>query len=84
MRARKNSYEKNVFCKNMRSIIRILSFRGKGIEILYIEGECSLGLLEKNGDKILAKLQLTLNLFSAGKFKLSNKNAHKTEICFKY
>jgi len=45
------------------------------IEIVHIECECTLAPLEEIRDKILAKLQLMLNLFSAGKFKLKRKNA---------
>jgi len=39
--------------------------------------------LEEKLDKILAKLQLMLYLFSAGKFKLKNQKGQKAVICFK-
>ena len=52
------------------------------IEILHIECECTLALLDEKRDKKLAKLQLTLNLFSAGKFKSRCENTQKTYICF--
>jgi len=38
--------------------------------------------LEEKRDKKLAKLQLTLNPFSAGKFKLEKKSTQKDPICF--
>jgi hypothetical protein len=41
-----------------------------------------LELLKEKRDKKLAKLQLTLNPFSAGKFKLEKKNTQKDPICF--
>jgi len=43
------------------------------IEIVHIECECALALLNENQIKKLAELQLMLNLFSAGKFKLKKK-----------
>jgi len=45
-------------------------YMGLSIEILHIECECPLAPLEEKRDKKLAKQQLMLNLFSAGKFKL--------------